>query len=123
MKKVMTVVLTGLLVAASFNLTVAAPDPATARTLVDWMAPMRIARHWRRLPAAGAGSRTWRAYLSTDSVNARDRIGDGPWHNADGVLIANNVDDLHSDSANVNKETAIDENGNVINGSGDSPNS
>lgn len=72
--------------------------------------------------AAGAGSHTWRAYLSTDSVNARDRIGDGPWHNADGVLVASDIDDLHSDNANINKETALDENGNVVKGSGDSPN-
>ena len=72
--------------------------------------------------AAGAGSRNWKAYLSTDSINARDRIGNGPWHNAEGTLIAANVDQLHSDSANVNKETALDENGAVVNGSGDSPN-
>ena len=72
--------------------------------------------------AAGAGSRNWKAYLSTDSVNARDRIGNGPWHNAEGTLIAANVDELHSDSANVNKETALDENGAVVNGSGDTPN-
>lgn len=72
--------------------------------------------------AVGAGSRTWRAYLSTDTVDARDRVGDGPWHNANGVLIANGVDDLHSDNANISKETAVDENANVINGSGDSPN-
>lgn len=75
---------------------------------------------------AGAGNRTWRAYLSQSSaaapINARDRIGRGPWHNADGVLIAHDVDDLHSDSNNVNKETALDENGNVVNGSGDQPN-
>jgi hypothetical protein len=124
MKKVMTVVLTGLLVAASFNLTVA-QDNAMSFFLTS-AGPGNGAdlggldgadAHCQALAeAAGAGSRTWRAYLSTDSVNARDRIGDGPWHNADGVLIANNVDDLHSDSANVNKETAIDENGNVING-------
>ncbi|MEN8198296.1 MAG: hypothetical protein ABFS30_17615 [Pseudomonadota bacterium] len=72
--------------------------------------------------AAGAGGRTWRAYLSTDSVNARDRIGAGPWHNAKGVLIAESADDLHSDNANINKETALDEDGNVVNGSGDTPN-
>jgi len=72
--------------------------------------------------AAGAGTRTWKAYLSTDSINARDRIGTGPWHNARGTLIAANVDDLHNESANVNKETALDENGAVVNGSGDSPN-
>jgi hypothetical protein len=72
--------------------------------------------------AAGAGSRTWRAYLSTDTVNARDRIGSGPWHNANGDLIATDVDALHSDKANIDKETAVDENGNVVNGTGDSPN-
>ncbi len=72
--------------------------------------------------AAGAGSRTWRAYLSVKGTNARDRIGNGPWHNAKGILIANNVDELHGDAANINKETALDESGNVIKGSGDSPN-
>jgi hypothetical protein len=72
--------------------------------------------------AAGAGSRTWRAYLSTDSINARDRIGNGPWHNANGDLIASSLGELHSDKANINKETAVDENGKVVNGTGDSPN-
>jgi len=79
--------------------------------------------------AAGAGSRTWRAYLSTqgaDAVNARDRIGSGPWHNAKGVQIALNVADLHGDNERdrnyVIKETALDERGNVINGRGDQPN-
>ena len=72
--------------------------------------------------AAGSDGRTWRAYLSTDAINARDRIGAGPWHNAAGILIAENVDDLHSDNANIDKETAIDENGNLVNGTGDSPN-
>jgi hypothetical protein len=72
--------------------------------------------------AAGAGSRTWRAYLSTDTVNARDRIGSGPWHNANGDLIATDVDAVHSGKANLDKETAVDENGNVVNGTGDSPN-
>jgi hypothetical protein len=79
--------------------------------------------------AAGAGNRTWRAYLSTqgaDAVNARDRIGSGPWHNAKGVQIALNVADLHGDNERdrnyVIKETALDERGNVINGRGDQPN-
>jgi hypothetical protein len=72
--------------------------------------------------AAGHGQRTWRAYLSTDTVDARDRIGNGPWHNAKGVLIAKDVDDLHSDNANIDKKTALDENGDVVNGTGDSPN-
>lgn len=72
--------------------------------------------------------REWRAYLSTGAaggepaVNARDRIGDGPWFNADGVQVAADVDDLHSDNNNLNKETALDENGRQVNGRGDSPN-
>jgi hypothetical protein len=69
--------------------------------------------------AAGAGNRTWHAYLSTqasklngtDFVNARDRIGPGPWYNAKGVLIARNVAELHSDANNINKDTALDETG------------
>jgi hypothetical protein len=66
---------------------------------------------------AGAGDKTWRAYLSvTDlngkgAINARDRIGRGPWHNANGVRIAIDVDDLHSDSANITADTAITEQG------------
>ncbi len=78
--------------------------------------------------AAGAEDRTWRAYLSTSAaegqaaVNARDRIGSGPWYNANGVAVADNVDDLHSDQNNLNKETALDENGSVVNGRGDDPN-
>src|ERR1700674_2947029 len=62
--------------------------------------------------AAGAGSRTWRAYLSTNGqatppVNARDRIGNGPWQNAKGEVIAKSVDDLHSDAVNITKQTAL----------------
>lgn len=66
---------------------------------------------------AGAGEKTWRAYLSvTDlngkgAINARDRIGRGPWHNANGVRIAVDVEDLHSDSANVTADTAVTEKG------------
>lgn len=72
--------------------------------------------------AAGAGAKEWRAYLSTDTVNARDRIGSGPWYNATGVLIAENVDALHADDVNINKETALSEAGAIINGRGDDPN-
>jgi hypothetical protein len=64
--------------------------------------------------AAGAGGRSWAAYLSTQgegAVNARDRIGAGPWHNAAGALIAANVDALHMDSVNINSETGLDEHG------------
>lgn len=76
--------------------------------------------------AAGASAdRTWRAYLSTtgaDGVNAIDRIGEGPWFNADGVQIASSVQDLLSDDNNLNRETAISELGEQINGIGDQPN-
>ena len=84
--------------------------------------------------AAGAGSRTWRAYLSVPpafpsgnnparpAVDARDRIGSGPWYNAKGVLVARNPADLHSPNANLNKQTALDEMGNGIKGRGDTPN-
>ena len=75
--------------------------------------------------AAGAGERTWRAYLSTSgdgATNARDRIGAGPWANAKGVEIAASIDELHSDPNKINKETALDENGMIVKGRGDEPN-
>lgn len=85
--------------------------------------------HCRRLAAAIDGSsRTWRAYLSTlgssgqASVNARDRIGQGPWYNAKGVMVARSVADLHSDANMLGKETSLNERGEVVNGRGDTPN-
>ncbi len=73
--------------------------------------------------AAGApAGKTWKAYLSTDAENARDRIGAGPWFNAKGEKIADDVASLHSDKNNLTKQTALDEKGNVINGRGDNPN-
>ena len=75
--------------------------------------------------AVGAGGTTWRAYLSTQgagAVNARDRIGSGPWHNAKGVQIAGSVDELHYSNAALTKETQLDENGEMTNGRGDDPN-
>ena len=82
--------------------------------------------------AAGAGERQWHAYLSTTAgggqpaVDARDRIGEGPWRNANGQMIAGNVADLHGDvhrdRNNIRKPTAIDQNGDLVNGSGDQPN-
>lgn len=78
--------------------------------------------------AVGAGDRQWRAYLSAapeggmDAVHARDRIGDGPWHNARGALIAENPDQLHSDEANLTKASTLTEWGEIVNGRGDSPN-
>jgi hypothetical protein len=74
--------------------------------------------------AAGAGARTWHAYLSTQgagAVNARDRIGSGPWQNAKGVVVAKNVAELHGTN-NLNKDTALTEKGAVVNGRGDTPN-
>src|SRR5947208_2795115 len=69
---------------------------------------------------AGAGNHTWRAYLSTNlaggSVNARDRIGRGPWQNAHGAVIAQNVDDLHSANNKITQRTAITERGDTLNG-------
>ncbi|MNR13482.1 hypothetical protein D3C85_1298900 [compost metagenome] len=84
--------------------------------------------HCQKLAAAaGAGQRTWRAYLSTSAsdgaaaVNARDRIGPGPWQNAKGVVIAQTVAQLHGDNQ-LNKDTALDEQGAPIKGRGDTPN-
>jgi hypothetical protein len=73
--------------------------------------------------AVGAGNKTWHAYLSTENppVNARDRIGKGPWYNAKGVLIASNLDELHG-ANKLTKETNLDEKGGVVNGYGDEPN-
>jgi hypothetical protein len=79
--------------------------------------------------AAGAGAgKTWHAYLSTNAaapggaVNARDRVGKGPWQNAKGVVIATSVDDLHSDNNKISKETGLTEKGDVVKGVGDTPN-
>lgn len=72
--------------------------------------------------AAGTTGKTWRAYLSTDTANARDRIGTGPWHNAKGAKIADDVATLHSDANGITKETALDETGAVVSGRGDEPN-
>src|SRR3981081_2708376 len=77
--------------------------------------------------AAGAGAKTWRAYLSTQpadgapAVHARDRIGKGPWQNARGVVVAKDVVELHG-ANNLTKQTALSEKGDVINGRGDTPN-
>src|SRR4051794_17775727 len=86
-------------------------------------------RHCQTLAAAaGAGNKTWRAYLSTNAgapggaVNARDRIGNGPWQNAKGVVIATSVADLHSANNKISRATVIDEKGNPIKLRGDTPN-
>ncbi|MEN9631178.1 MAG: hypothetical protein RJA10_4406 [Pseudomonadota bacterium] len=90
--------------------------------------------HCQKLAAAaGAGNKTWRAYLSvpgafpsgsnpgTPSTNARDRIGNGPWFNAKGQMVALDVNQLHTNN-NLSKTTALDEKGAVVNGRGDTPN-
>ena len=93
-------------------------------------------RHCQTLAqAVGAGNKTWRAYLSAGAsggqpaVNARDRIGQGPWYNVKGARIAQSVADLHGDTLdaarignNLTKQTALTEKGEVINGAGDTPN-
>ncbi|HEY3065640.1 MAG TPA: lectin [Methylomirabilota bacterium] len=74
--------------------------------------------------AAGAGNKTWHAYLSTQgsgAVNAKDRIGTGPWKNAKGVVIAKDVAELHGKN-NITKQTALNEKGEMVNGRGDTPN-
>lgn len=77
--------------------------------------------------AAGAGAKAWRAYLSTQAdgdkpaINARDRIGKGPWTNAKGAVVAKDVADLHGPNA-LTKQSALNEKGEVINGRGDTPN-
>jgi hypothetical protein len=82
-------------------------------------------RHCQQLAAAvGAGAKTWHAYLSTQgsgAVNARDRIGKGPWQNAKGVVVAKDVAELHG-ANHLTKQTALTEKGRVNNGSGDHPN-
>ena len=85
-------------------------------------------RHCQKLAqAAGAGNRTWRAYLSNSAtgsqpaVNAIDRIGRGPWQNAKGVVIATDIENLHG-ANNVTKQTALTEKGEIVKGRGDKPN-
>jgi hypothetical protein len=85
--------------------------------------------HCQQLASAvGAGNKTWHAYLSgpetpqAKGVNARDRIGNGPWQNAKGVVIAQNLDDLHSGKNNLSRDTALTERGTVVAGIGYVPN-
>jgi hypothetical protein len=83
-------------------------------------------KHCQQLAATvGAGNRTWRAYLSASGakpVNAKDRIGSGPWTNVKGVTVATSVADLHSDANKLSKENSLTEKGEVVNGRGDTPN-
>ena len=122
----------GTLLLAACAGTPTGPDPRAMSFFVTSVGPGKGAdlggldgadRHCAALAkAAGAGERTWRAYLSTQGasltdpnfVNARDRIGTGPWRNAKGVVIARNVEELHSAANNLNKETALDESGRPV---------
>lgn len=78
--------------------------------------------------ASGTTGKTWRAYLSATAaagqpaISARDRIGSGPWYNSRGVMVARSAADLHSDAANLTKETILTEKGMMVNGRGDTPN-
>ena len=78
--------------------------------------------------AAGSSGKTWHAYLSAHAtasspdIDARSRIGFGPWYNVNGVEVASGINDLHSIGNNLNKQTALTENGDVVNGRGDTPN-
>jgi len=73
--------------------------------------------------SAGLEARSWAAYLSSSEEDARDRIGDGPWYNVDGVLVAEDVEQLHDAGANaLSKQASLSESGEVINGRGDEPN-
>ena len=92
--------------------------------------------HCNALAESAGSSKSWAAYLSTsmvidrstqpmtitNGISARDRIGQGPWHNAKGELVASNLDDLHSDGANINLQTGLDETGTPVNGRGAKPN-
>ena len=85
-------------------------------------------KHCQQLAqSAGAGGKTWHAYLSTQAadgkaaVNARDRIGNGPWQNAKGVVVAKDLDELHGQN-NLTKQTSLTEKGDIVNGRGDTPN-
>lgn len=92
--------------------------------------------HCNTLASAAGSSKTFAAYLSTsmvidrstdpmtitNGISARDRIGSGPWYNAKGDLIANDVEDLHNGGATINLQTGLDENGNPVNGRGSQPN-
>jgi len=123
--------------AACLSLLCAAPALAQQSTMTFFVTSVGIGKgadlgglagadaHCQQLAqAAGAGGKTWRAYLSTQgsgAVNAKDRIGKGPWTNAKGVVVAKDVAELHGEN-NLTKQTALSEKGDVINGRGDTPN-
>jgi hypothetical protein len=130
--------LAGLIACAVAAVTIAQDKPGTMSFFITSAGPGDGANlgglagadaHCQKLAAAaGAGGRQWRAYLSTQAadgkpaVNARDRIGKGPWFNAKGEQVAANLDELHSDTNNLTKQTQLTEKGEVVNGRGDKPN-
>ncbi len=134
----MTPIRIGAPLAASLALFCAAPAVAQQANMSFFVTSVGIGKggdlggldgadaHCQQLAqSAGAGGKTWHAYLSTQgagALNARDRIGKGPWVNAKGVTIAKDVADLHSDNNKINKENSLSEKGEMINGYGDKPN-
>jgi hypothetical protein len=134
----MTIVRLGAPVAACLALLCAAPAWAQQANMTFFVTSVGLGKgadlggltgadkHCQELAqSAGAGAKTWHAYLSTQgagAVNARDRIGKGPWMNAKGVVVATSVDDLHSANNKLNKQNNLSEKGDVINGRGDKPN-
>ena len=78
--------------------------------------------HCQKLAEAAGSSKMWAAYLSAEGVNAKDRIGAGPWQNINGDVIATDVANLHSDANNLNKQTGLTETGAMVKGRGDQPN-
>lgn len=134
----MTIVRMGAPVAACLALLCAAPAWAQQANMTFFVTSVGLGKgadlagltgadkHCQELAqSAGAGAKTWHAYLSTQgagAVNARDRIGKGPWMNAKGVVVATSVDDLHSANNKLNKQNNLSEKGEVINGRGDKPN-
>jgi len=134
----MTTLRTGLPFAAGLVLLCAVPVSAQQANMSFFVTSVGIGKgadlgglagadaHCQALAvSAGAGGKTWHAYLSTQgagAVNARDRIGKGPWMNIKGLVVATSVDDLHSANNKLNKQNNLSEKGEVINGRGDKPN-
>ena len=134
----MTLTRVALPLAAALVLFAAAPSQAQQSQMSFFVTSVGVGKgadlgglagadaHCQQLAAAvGAGAKTWHAYLSTQgagAVNARDRIGKGPWQNAKGLVIATSVEDLHSANNKLSKENNLSEKGEVINGRGDKPN-
>jgi len=134
----MTVVRIGVAVAACLSFLCVAPASAQQANMTFFVTSVGLGKgadlgglagadkHCQDLAqSAGAGGKTWHAYLSTQgagAVNARDRIGKGPWMNGKGVVVATSVDDLHSANNKLNKQNNLSEKGEVINGRGDKPN-